>query len=70
MAPIFGRPRTEALPTLEPLGEIPGRQSPEVAAAAAAEKQRRLQARGRSSTILGGATGTPGNIGRKTLLGG
>lgn len=70
MSPIFKRPSLVPTPEIPELGQIPGRQtSAEIAEASRDEKRRRLAARGRSSTILGGGSGVPGAIGQKTLLG-
>lgn len=56
-----------------PVIKAPDRSADEVAAAEAAERRRAAQARGRSSTILGGALGgelSDQNVNRKSLLGG
>lgn len=64
-------PKMTPPPLPEPPEPPPTRDDPEVNAAAAAERKRRLAAKGRSSTILTGPTGLKQeeNVG-KTLLGG
>ena len=65
MTSLF-KPKTPAMPEVKP----PAQSSPEVMAAADAERRRQRAASGRASTLLSGGDGTASpTVGTKTLLG-
>lgn len=65
---FFTKPKSQPLPAIPPLADIPGREtSDEIAKAADQERRRRLSATGRAQTILGGQVGEP--LQKKALFG-